>query len=215
MSEFFQDAPSLGNQYDDDRALRSYLRRKLPADMLAEIEPGLRRLGERAVTDILALGDAAEASPPRHVPYDPWGRRVDRIDVCDAWKALERVAVEEGIVATAYERRHGPLSRVHQFARLYLYGPSSAVYTCPLAMTDGAARAIELHGDDWLKANVLPRLSAREPERFWSSGQWMTERTGGSDVSGTSTVARFESGEHRLYGTKWFTSATTSQMALT
>jgi hypothetical protein len=43
----------------------------------------------------------------------------------------------------------------------------------------------------------------------------MTERTGGSDVSGTSTVARCEDGVWRLDGTKWFTSATTSQMALT
>src|SRR5262249_18331988 len=33
--------------------------------------------------------------------------------------------------------------------------------------------------------------------------------------SGTSTVARRENGEYRLYGTKWFTSATTSQIALT
>src|SRR5262245_42971441 len=107
MAEFFQEPPALANQYDDDRVLRAYLRRKLPAEVHADIEPGLRRLGQRAVTDIQALGDAAEASPPRHVPYDPWGRRVDRIEVCDAWKRLERVAAEEGVVATAYERRHG------------------------------------------------------------------------------------------------------------
>ena len=215
MSEFFQDGPVLGNQYDEDRVLRSYVRWKLPPDVANEIVPGLRRLGERAATDILALGNAAEASPPRHIPYDPWGRRIDRIEVSDAWKRLERIAAEEGIVATAYERRHGPWSRVHQFARLHLYGPSSATYTCPLAMTDGAARVIQLYGDDWLKRQVLPRLITRNPEDLWTSGQWMTERTGGSDVRGTSTVARPEAGQYRLYGTKWFTSATTSQIAMT
>lgn len=215
MTEFFQDAPTLANQYDGDRVLRAYLRRKLPAEVLADIEPGLRALGERAVTDIQALGDAAEAAPPRHVPYDPWGRRVDRIEVCDAWLQLERVAAEEGIVATAYERRHGPLSRLHQFARLYLYAPPSAIASCPLAMTDGAARVLELHGDDWLRTHTLPRLITRDPDLFWTSGQWMTERTGGSDVSGTATVARRVAGEYRLHGTKWFTSATTAQMALT
>lgn len=26
------------------------------------------------------------------------------------------------------------------------------------------------------------RLTTRQPERFWTSGQWMTERQGGSDV---------------------------------
>jgi alkylation response protein AidB-like acyl-CoA dehydrogenase len=215
VSEFFQDGPALGNQYDEDRVLRDYLRWKMPEAVRAEIEPGLRRLGERAVTDILVLGNAAEATPPRHVPYDPWGRRIDRIEVSPAWKQLERIAAEEAIVATAYERRHGPLSRLHQFARLYLFGPSSAVVTCPLAMADGAARVIELYGDDWLKANPLRRLTSRDPDEFWTSGQWMTERTGGSDVSGTSTVARLHEGQYRLYGTKWFTSATTSPMAMT
>src|SRR6185312_3001212 len=47
------------------------------------------------------------------------------------------------------------------------------------------------------------------------SGQWMTERTGGSDVSSTSTEARPQGGGWRLYGTKWFTSATTSEIAVT
>jgi alkylation response protein AidB-like acyl-CoA dehydrogenase len=43
----------------------------------------------------------------------------------------------------------------------------------------------------------------------------MTERTGGSDVSRTETIARPEGDGWRLYGTKWFTSATTAEMALT
>jgi alkylation response protein AidB-like acyl-CoA dehydrogenase len=50
---------------------------------------------------------------------------------------------------------------------------------------------------------------------MWTSGQWMTERTGGSDVGQSESVARQEDGQWRLYGTKWFTSATTSEMALT
>jgi alkylation response protein AidB-like acyl-CoA dehydrogenase len=215
MAEFFQSVPKLTNQYDSDRLLRSYLQRVLPADMLKEIERGLSRLGERAVTDILDLGNEAESFPPRHVPYDAWGRRIDRIEVCAAWKQLERIAAEEAIVATAYERRHGVFSRIHQFARLYLYGPSSAIATCPLAMADGAARVIELSGDEWLRANPLQRLISTDPARFWTSGQWMTERSGGSDVSGTSTVARRDKGGYRLHGTKWFTSATTAPMALT
>jgi hypothetical protein len=89
---------------------------------------------------MLVLADAAEAAPPRHVPFDPWGRRVDRIEVSDAWRALDRIAAEEGIVASAYDCAHGPHARLHQAVRLYLYHPSSATYSCPLAMTDGAAR---------------------------------------------------------------------------
>ncbi len=215
MSEFLQDAPRLGNQYEDDALLRDYLRWRLPSKMRAEIEPDLHRLGHRVVTDIFALAEAAESSPPRHVPYDAWGRRVDRIETSDAWNALDRVAAEEGIVATGYERTHGAHSRIDQFARLYLFAPSSALYSCPLAMTDGAARFLEVHGDGDTQP-VLAHLISRDPNQFWTSGQWMTERTGGSDVGGTSTIARCEQGhDYRLYGSKWFTSATTSQVAMT
>src|SRR5437868_11228698 len=82
-------------------------------------------------------------------------------------------------------------------------------------MTDGATRAIELYGDDYLKSKPYKHLINRDPHSFWTSGQWMTERTGGSDVSGTSTVAKKVGDHYELHGTKWFTSATTSQMAMT
>src|SRR5256714_2316145 len=214
-AEFFQDPPTLGNQYDDDRLLRDYLRCRLPPEMLVDIEPDLRRLGHRVVTDILALGERAEASPPRHIPYDAWGRRIDRIETSEAWRELDRISATEAIVATAYERAHGAHSRIHQFARLYLFAPSSALYSCPLAMTDGAARFLEVHGDDSTRS-VFVHLTSRDPSQFWTSGQWMTERTGGSDVGSTSTMARCEAGnDYRLYGLKWFTSATTSQVAMT
>ncbi|HEY3115073.1 MAG TPA: acyl-CoA dehydrogenase family protein, partial [Gemmatimonadaceae bacterium] len=215
MPEFAQDPPKLGNQYDDDNLLRSYLRWRLPAKVYAEVEPDLRRLGGRVATDILALAEEAEASPPRHVPYDAWGRRVDRIETSDAWHELDRISATEGIVATAYERAHGVHSRIDQFARLYLFAPSSALYSCPLAMTDGAARFLEVHGDETSRS-VFVHLTSRDPRQFWTSGQWMTERSGGSDVATTSTMARCESGnDYRLYGLKWFTSATTSQVAMT
>ncbi|HEY9448127.1 MAG TPA: acyl-CoA dehydrogenase family protein, partial [Gemmatimonadaceae bacterium] len=215
MSDFYQSPPRLGNQYDQDRLLTSYLRRVLPAETLAEVEPDLRRLGARVAGDILMLGEAAEADPPRHLAYDPWGRRVDRIETSSAWHALDRISAEEGLVAIGYERAHGALSRIDQFARLYLFSPSSATYSCPLAMSDGAARCLELYGRSERLHIAYEHLVTRDPSRFWTSGQWMTERTGGSDVSQTSTIARPAGDGFRLYGTKWFTSATTSQMAMT
>lgn len=217
MKEFFQVGPVLGNTYVYDRALRGCLGRLLPPDVFSGIEPELKRLGARATGDLRELMQEAEANPPRHLPYDPWGRRIDEIQVAPAWKALDRVAAEEGLVATGYARQHGALSRIHQFAKLYLYAPSSAYYACPLAMTDGAARALELYADPELKERAFPHLTATDPARFWTSGQWMTERTGGSDVSGTSTVAKRDlaTGHFRLFGTKFFTSAVTSQMAMT
>jgi putative acyl-CoA dehydrogenase len=215
-NDFFQAAPALTNQYQSDRLLRSYLKRALPSAHLAQAEKELDRLGARAAGDLLGWAEEAERNPPEHISFDAWGRRLDEIRVHAAWEKLAAAAAEEGIVATAYERKFGAHSRLVQFAKLYLYHPSSAFFSCPLAMTDGAARALELFGSEDLKKRAFTRLTSRDPATFWTSGQWMTERTGGSDVSGTSTVARPLGGDrYELHGTKWFTSATTSPMAMT
>jgi putative acyl-CoA dehydrogenase len=168
MSNFFQEPPRLGNQYDDDRVLRSFLRQNLAPEVLAEAEPGLRRLGARAADEMIELAREAERAPPVHVPFDAWGWRIDEIRVSPAWKALHGIAAEEGIVATAYERTHEQ-ARVHQFALLYLYHPSSAIYSCPLAMTDGAARVLEIEGEEELQREIFPHLVSRDPNEMWTA----------------------------------------------
>lgn len=218
MTDFFQEAPELRNTFDGDMLLADNLRRAMPPEAYQAIQPHLRHVGELAATDWLRWSREAEANEPIHIPFDPWGRRIDDIQMCQGWKHLEAAAATEGIVASAYERKYGEWSRVYQAALLYLFHPSSAFVSCPLAMTDGAARAIELYGDDTLKRGAFRRLTSRDPSQFWTSGQWMTERTGGSDVSGTSTIAKRSAGENgfdwTLHGVKWFTSATTSPMAM-
>jgi putative acyl-CoA dehydrogenase len=212
--EFYQSGPSLKNTYDSDSVLQDALKRSLPADAFGKIEKHLRHVGELAVGDWLRWSREAEANKPKLVQFDAFGRRRDEIVVSDGWRKLEAAAATEGIVASGYTREFGEFSRVYQAALLYLFHPSSAFVSCPLAMTDGAARAIELYGDEELKANAFKHLTSRDPKTFWTSGQWMTEKTGGSDVSETSTVAKRSGHEWTLHGTKWFTSATTSQMAM-
>lgn len=46
---FFQEPPKLGNQYEDDHIFRSILKRLLPTQVLEEITPDLRALGQQAV----------------------------------------------------------------------------------------------------------------------------------------------------------------------
>ena len=213
---FQQEAPELGNQYEDDRVLRSYLKRVLPAEMLREIEPSLMEMGHLAGGELYQLQLADRWNEPRLTQWDAWGNRVDKIEVTPLWREAERVAVEHGVVSTAYEQKHGSLSRIHQCALAYLFTPSTDIYSCPLAMTDGAARTLIASGNEKLIERAIPHLIAREPEQFWTAGQWMTELTGGSDVGLSETVAKPESESHyRLYGRKWFTSAIASQIALT
>ena len=66
-------------------------------------------------------------------------------------------------------------------------------------MTDGAASMLQ----KYLTEESLPdeerqvltsayhRLVSRNPAEAWTTGQWMTERPGGSDVSNTETLATY------------------------
>ncbi|MEO6029134.1 MAG: acyl-CoA dehydrogenase family protein [Candidatus Binatia bacterium] len=212
---FFQTPPVLGNQFEADRVLQSFLRRRVPAAVLDAITPSLSRMGARAVGDLYDAAVASYGEEPELVQWDPWGNRIDEVVVPEAWKHFGRAAVEEGLIATAYERAHGEYSRVQQFALVYLFAPSSKVYTCPLAMTDGCARTLEVAAAPALRDRIVSRLASRDPAQAWTSGQWMTEWTGGSDVGLSETVARETPEGWRLYGTKWFTSAITADVALT
>ncbi|MBI4512398.1 MAG: acyl-CoA dehydrogenase family protein [Deltaproteobacteria bacterium] len=213
--DFIQAPPQLGNQYDDDPLLQEYLSRVLPKDMLGSIERELHELGELGGITFFKRQLEDRLNEPTLTQFAPFGERIDQIELSPLWREAQRVAAERGLVALAYERRNGEHSRVHQFALNYLVQASLDVYSCPLAMTDGAARTLVELGNHELADRALPRLTSRDPSRMWTSGQWMTERIGGSDVGRSEAIARLGAGGWRLHGTKWFCSAATSEMALT
>ncbi len=159
MKNFYQDGPRLTNTYRNDETLQKFLKKFLPAEIQKETTAHLDHLGERAVTDMLQWSQEAEAQPPQHIPSDPGVVALTKSKHPTDGSNFEKVAAEEGIVATAYERKQGAFSRVYQMALLYLYSPSSAIYSCPLAMTDGAARALELYGTPDLKSAPCPIFS--------------------------------------------------------
>ena len=212
--DFFQTPPQLTDTWAADPALQAHLERVLPAEVLAEVAPELESLGLAAAGPLRALAEQAEAEEPRVTHYDPWGRRVDEIVCSPAWGELHVEQARIGLSAIPYEDAHGEHARLVQMAVAHLYGPSSATYTCPVSMTDAAARVLTDHADPELRDRVVPRLTSRAADA-WTSGQWMTEKPGGSDVGRTETVARpLPDGGYALTGVKWFTSATTADCAL-
>ena len=158
---FVQAAPQLGNQYRDDDFLRAYLQRKLPEATLSAIAPELDELGAMAGGELYSLQLADRENEPTLVQWDAWGNRIDRIEVTPLWKRAAQIAAQAGLIAIPYERAHGRYSRIHQFAAVYLFHPSSDVYTCPLAMTDGAARTLTVANNAQLIERAVPRLAIR------------------------------------------------------
>ena len=213
--EFPQQAPRLGNQYRDDRVLRGFLDRALPREVHSAIDGDLDALGAHAA----AAWVAARARTPE-VPvltqWSAWGERIDRIESTRTWERGAAYSARYGLVAAGHDATHGAHARVDQFARVYLHHVASEFYTCPLAMSDGAATALKAAANHALLDRALPHLLSRDPATLWLSGQWMTETAGGSDVGRTESVARRDAdGRWRLHGRKWFTSAIVGEMALT
>lgn len=206
--------PRPENTYSEDVALQSHLRR-LMGERYAALAPSLESLGARASGELFDLARLAEKHHPEHQPYDVYGRRVDKLHLSPEWDAITRIGVEEKIVATGHDAALGELARVVQAARLLLFSPSSAFVMCPMAMTDGVATVLKGYPENPRFAGAVERLLSTEPSDAWSSGQWMTEIEGGSDVSNTATVARASGEGHTLHGTKFFTSATTADCSLT
>lgn len=208
--------------------------------MASQVRGEVAQLGEDVLSDkVLACVTDAEKNPPYLAGHgrDIFGKLTSKLVVGEGWRTLQALGIEKGIVATGYDTSLGASARVVQFLRLHLWEGSAANVPCPSAMQDGAARLLQLQlaGHDLepeqrrVLGNALERLLSTTPAKAWTSGQWMTERTGGSDVSLTETIAQYKPsadpgladaheniplGPWSISGFKWFSSATDSNMTI-
>ena len=185
---------------------------------MAVAEPALADMGQAAAGDLQVWGDACERQPAVLRQFDGWGNRVDEVVYPDAWRRLAAVAARSGLVGLAYETdtagRTRDDARLVQAALCYLFAPSTATYLCPVAMTDGAARLLSDASGVGQAREVLEHLISRNPGEAWTSGQWMTERQGGSDVGQNAVVAKRDGDRWRLFGQKFFCSNIGCEVAL-
>lgn len=220
MGRFVQSVCVPADPYTDDRLLRSWLDRQLgPAGHAAAVDR-LTALSAEVTGPLRAAHADAETHPPTLTRYDPWGARIDRIDTSAGWQTQRAAAARHAVAALPYlastRTTWGAAARVVQHALLHLYGPESATFSCPVAMTDGAAALLSLpEVDPAVRDAWLPRLVSTDPDTASTSGQWMTESQGGSDLARSSTLARpAGDGSWRLTGEKWFCSAADAAMAV-
>ena len=209
---FLQDAPQLSHPYRGDRLLLGWLDRAFPSKRRAALDADLDALGDYAQMAFERSRRSTRRKPVL-TQWDAWGRRVDRVELTTAWQEGPQLTTRHGVLAAGHENHE--YARLEEFARVYVYHLASEFYTCPLAMTDGAATALKASGNKALIDRALPHFLSRSAHDFWLSGQWMTENTGGSDVGQTETIARQDAdGQWRLYGRKWFSSAVVGEAAL-
>ena len=182
---FFQEAPHVSNQFWEDASWRRAMLLFLPPEAIDIVSPDLSSFGARVLTrEIQLLVKDAEQTPPRLETWDTFGRRKDELITSHGWKQLQAIGIHEGIVAIPFEGQFTSYSRVYQFLKYHLWSASSALVTCPSAMTDGAAAllkrhlqregSVDGHGDrDRAARSAYARLTSRDPTFAWTSGQWM------------------------------------------
>ncbi|MDQ7906179.1 acyl-CoA dehydrogenase family protein [Phytohabitans sp. ZYX-F-186] len=219
MDRFVQAVPPPADPYAGDPLLRSWLDRVLGPAGHAAAKDRLSTLAADVVDTLRAAHADAETHPPTLIRYDAWGGRVDRIETSAGWQRQRAAAARHALVALPYlpEARAtwGAAARVVQHALLHLYGPESATFSCPVAMADGAAALLSRpEVDPAVRDAWLPKLVSTDPAVAVTSGQWMTESQGGSDLSRSSTVAILGPSGWSLTGEKWFCSAADSAVAV-
>ncbi|KAK7413398.1 hypothetical protein QQX98_007700 [Neonectria punicea] len=236
---FFQKPPVLENQVYDDATFQRCFRH-----LVRKVGPEVAELGNEVLSDqVFAWVTDAEHNKPylKGSGRDVFGQWKGDLVTGEGWRGLQNFGLAHGFVATGYDTPYGAFSRPYQFLRIQLWTASCANVTCPSAMQDGAARLLQTHlstpavasklsaEEKKVFENAFQHLISRDPDDAWTSGQWMTERTGGSDVSLTETTAVLQPsaatqlaskkediplGPWSINGFKWFSSATDSKMTV-
>lgn len=208
------------NLYDVDLNLQFEVRHRVEPKDRRRAELWLRELGRVAGDELDRLAAQAEAHPPRLIQFDREGNRIDRVEYHPAYRAMEEIAFARFAFA-AMSHRPGllgwptPVPHVIKYLLSYIFVQSEFGIFCPVSMTDSAARVLRMYGSEQLKRRYLPRLTSTDLRSLWQAAMFMTERQGGSDVGATTSTARRDGGEWRLYGEKWFCSNVDAEVILT
>ncbi|KAH5994308.1 hypothetical protein HBI54_247650 [Parastagonospora nodorum] len=236
-----------GQNASDDPITTRILKLYLPPNT-TEVEKDAHKIARLSLNPtVLVHATDAETNHPVLRPFTTFGQENnnDPLWTTTGWQKLKEIGYEAGVVAVAYEQSHTSFNRrIHAFVLNHLWSPTGTMTGCPMSMTDGAATLLKRHlndpegdqpGRNKVFTEAYERLTSRDPNFAWTSGQWMTERAGGSDVSGTETFAHRVSKEYleqekkagrgsdavgmplgpwKIDGFKWFSSATDSEMAV-
>ncbi len=207
------------NFYRADPAFRDLLEVYMEPALRAHLEPHLDRLGELAGGRLDELADTADKHPPVLHPRDRFGRDEDWIEYHPAYREMERIAFSElGLHAMSHRADvlgwPAPMPPIAKYGFQYLFVQAEFGLMCPVSVSDTSNFIILRYGSEELKRKLIPRLLSQDPAEMWKGTQFMTEKSGGSDVGALECEARQENGEWWLYGEKWFCSHTDADLAL-
>jgi acyl-CoA dehydrogenase len=207
------------NFYATDRGLRDLLKLYLEPDDFRRLEPQFDRLGALAGGRLNELAGIADKHPPVLNARDRFGRDEDWIDYHSSYREMEKIAFGD-FQFHAMSHRAGtlgmdrPLPAVAKYALQYLFVQAEFGLMCPISVTDTSIHLIRKFASAELQDYLLPKMLSGDVATMWKGTQFMTERSGGSDVGAIETTASCVDGVWRLFGDKWFCSHADADIAL-
>ncbi len=196
------------NWYTCDPTLQRSMRYYLTDEQFAWAEPHLVGLGELMGGPVSERADLTDKNPPRLVKYDHWGHDISEVIIPESAQATKRDLIERGFSGPAF-RDAAEAAGIPQvpltLASGYLLNQAEIGMSCAMGADAGmvASQVAQFAPRD-IRELVLSKIESGE----WigKTGQFFTERTGGSDLGALETTATPDGDAWRLNGFKWFSS---------
>jgi hypothetical protein len=196
------------NWYTCDPTLQRAMRYYLTDEQFAWAEPHLTRLGELIGGPVSERADITDKIGPKLVKYDRWGHDVSEVIIPESAEATKRDLIEKGFSGPAFRdaaEAAGIPNVPLTLASGYLLDQAEIGMSCAMGADAGmvASQVAQFAPRD-IRELVLSKLESGE----WigKTGQFFTERTGGSDLGALETTATPDGDAWRLNGFKWFSS---------
>lgn len=199
------------NFYHSDKILRNHFKDIVSEAGLKYMHDKLVWTGKEAAGSMNSLSLQADKHGPELVKRNFLGQTINEIRFHPAYWELMKVAVKSEMFRVKWEPSLSKQFKNEKqrlgFAAGYLYAMSESGQYCPLCMTDGVARLIDLFCNEEDKARLLPHIYTDKAEQLYTGAMFLTEKTGGSDVGANITVATHKDQKTWLLnGEKWFCS---------
>lgn len=207
------------NFFEIDTSLQGLLKCYLDEDMRNHMSPHFAKLGEIAGNELDDWSRQSDKHQPKLHQRDARGRDEDWIEFHPSYRNMEKVAFEQ-FGLHAMTNRAGVLGldkkapQIVKYIFQYLFGQSEFGQLCPISATETTAMLINRYADEETRAKLFDRMVLQDTENMLKGAQFMTEKTGGSDVSNIALQARNENGTWKLYGEKWFCSCADADVVL-
>ncbi|MCP4131412.1 MAG: acyl-CoA dehydrogenase [bacterium] len=197
------------NYYTDDPFLQKVVKH-YAGDDWKEVDREARAISPKVSYRWRDMADFA-ASPqemPYMVHYDAHNHRIDRIVRPHQVEIMEKEIFSEAI----FSEKTSPWTRLVKMFLIYQNG--EACVSCPLTCTEGMVALLDKFADTPETKAILQHCKEGIDGSFSIGAQYLSEIQGGSDVPANVLEAVQERDTWKLYGTKFFCSATHADYAV-